>query len=267
MVRHQWGKVVFVLIILFISLCYSGVKSSHAETSKQRVYDYGNILSKQEINRLEEKSAEYSEERKTDFLILTTKDVDKSAEQFMADFYDEKDPGYDKKSGNTVIMTVDVDPKKHDVYISGFKKAEKTLNNDRIELVLDEVVPYLSKADYANAFDVYLDKSYELSGIRFGLSPDNILFKTWFQLVVAVGISGIILGTMLYNTGGKVTVSGRTYNDPHHTRILDQDDRYIRTTVTKTKKPSENNNSGGGGSIGGGMTSGGHSYSGGGRKF
>ena len=71
---------------------------------------------------------------------------------------------------------------------------------------------------------------------------------------------------MAYNSGGRVTVSEGTYRDFSSSRVVDRRDNYLRTSVTKTRKPSSDNNSSGGGFSGGGSsggtTSGGHSHSG-----
>ncbi len=92
-----------------------------------------------------------------------------------------------------------------------------------------------------------------------------ILFNLWFQIVVSLVIAGIIVGAMAYNSGGRVTVSQGTYMDFSNSKVINRRDNYLRTSVTKTRKPSNNNKSSGGGfggGGGGGTTSGGHSHSG-----
>ncbi|MNC75575.1 hypothetical protein D3C75_1271320 [compost metagenome] len=79
-------------------------------------------------------------------------------------------------------------------------------------------------------------------------------------------IGGIVVGIMAYNSGGRVTVNRATYEDSGASSVVDRGDRYIRTTVTKTKIEKNNNNGGGGGG-GGGTTRGGHSHSGSSRSF
>lgn len=85
---------------------------------------------------------------------------------------------------------------------------------------------------------------------------DSIFFKTWFQLLVSAVIAGIAVAIMKYNSGGKVTVSASTYMNGDTSGVIRKNDEYIRTTVTKQRKPSNNKSSGGG------TTSGGHSHSG-----
>lgn len=61
---------------------------------------------------------------------------------------------------------------------------------------------------------------------------------------------------MVYNSGGRVTVTGSTYMDHDTSEVLDQHDTYIRTDVTRERKPDKDNDNDGG------VTRGGTSYSG-----
>ena len=46
---------------------------------------------------------------------------------------------------------------------------------------------------------------------------------------------GIAVTVMVYNSGGKVTVTGSTYMDHDTSEVLSQHDTYIRTDVTREK--------------------------------
>ncbi|WLV25642.1 TPM domain-containing protein [Aciduricibacillus chroicocephali] len=250
-----------VLMLVFLVVLPFGNK---AEAAKQRVFDYGNLLSSAEKQKLEDSAAEYSSKRKIDFYIVThvrEQVGSQKAQIIMEDFYSE----VLKAKGNAAILSyIDDVPGKKDLYIGGYKKAEKSLNNNRINTLLDKIVPYLAEDEYAKGFEKYLDLAYEYSGIRFGLNPESILFKTWFQLLIACSVAGIVLWIMLRDIGGKVTVSGATYRDAGQSKLLGKEDRYITTTVTRVRKPESNDNNNFGG---GGMSGGGPSHSGGGRRF
>ena len=101
-------------------------------------------------------------------------------------------------------------------------------------------------------------------GFKPGVNPDNILFNIWFQLGGALVIGGIVVGLMAYRSGGRVTVNSHTYEDASTSGIVDRQDQYIRTTVTKRKIEKSSGSSSGGG---GGITGGGHSHSGSRGKF
>lgn len=74
-----------------------------------------------------------------------------------------------------------------------------------------------------------------------------------------------MVGSMIFNMGGRVTTNASTYLDANNSRVKNKSDRYLRQTVTKTK--IQKNTGGGRGGGGGGMTRGGHSHSGARGKF
>ena len=96
--------------------------------------------------------------------------------------------------------------------------------------------------------------------IKPGINPDNIFLKIWFQLLISVIIGGIIIGVMIYHSGGKMTASGQTYLDREHSSLVRRHDHYIRTHTTRTKRQtdSDSSSSGGGGSSSGGSHGGSH---------
>lgn len=260
MIKKQ--KLVFFLMTLLLLIPW-GI-SAHAESSNQKqfIYDGAELLTKKEVAELEALTRERSKERNTAFIIITVKDTKgKTVVQYMEDFYDDEAPGYNKPHGNTAILILDM--KKRDVYLAGFKKAEKYLDSDRLDQIRNQITPDLSDGAYFEAFSDFITTSHEYMGYEPGVNPENILFKLWFQLTVSIIAAGVIVGIMAYQSGGTVTVNAETYMNSKQSSVIEQHDNYVRQTVTKVKQSSDNSGSGGGG----GTTSGGHSYSGSGGKF
>ncbi|MFC9712305.1 TPM domain-containing protein [Paenibacillus sp. NPDC056933] len=250
------------LIVLVINLVSPLISMSVASAadSKNLIYDEANLLNEQEKSELNALANEYGAERQTDFVILTTNNTENQDVQLMTeDFYDEHALGYDKAHGNAVILTLDM--YNRDVYLAGFYKAEDYLDNGRLQSIRSKITSELSNGDYKLAFEKYIKLSYKYMGYEPGVNPNNILFNGWFQLGASVVIGGIAVGIMAYRSGGRVTVNRATYEDSNTSSVIDRQDRYIRTTVTK-RKIEKNNNNGGGGGGGGGTSRGGHSHSG-----
>ena len=262
MVRYNLRtKVILILMALFITvpLIIGGVMATPSE--KQRVFDEAGLLTESEIINLENAAQDYSEKRETDFIILTTKDADnKDIQIYMEDLYDEKGFGYDKAHGNAAILTIDM--KSREVYLAGFYKAEKYLDDKRLDQIRNKITPDLTNKDYYYAFSTFFKTADRYMDFRPGVNPENIFFKTSFQFFIALGLAGVLVFFMAYNSGGKVTTNDRTYRDKANTKVLSHKDSYIRTTVTKSHQPRNNNSGGSGGGGGGGRSSGGHSHSG-----
>lgn len=261
--KNIYFKALSVFIILFLFLPFLSESVGAASSTKQRIYDDAGLLTAEEIMSLEEIANEFSIKQETDFIILTTKDAEKDITKYMEDIYDEQAFGYDKAHGNTAILTMDM--KSRDVELAGFYKAKTYLDNERLGLIRKKITQDLSNENYFEAFETFIVTADEYMEYKPGVNPENIFFKWWFQIIISLGIAGLIVGTMAYNSGGRVTTNVRTYMDSNNTEILRRKDRYMRKTVTKRRKPSNNNRSGGSG--GGGMTSGGHSHSGSRGKF
>ena len=249
----------FHIIMAILLILLNALPAIIMAKTNQKVYDIAGLLTAEEIQQLEIMSNHYSEKRQVDIVILTTRDTQgKDVVTYMEDFYDEKALGYDKPHGNTAILTIDMQHR--EVYVAGFYKGEKYLDNHRADLVRRKITPSLSEGNYYEAFESFIRLSYEYMGVKPGVNPENILFKLWFQILTAMIVAGIVVTVMVYHSGGRMTAGGSTYLDAGNSKVISRRDTYIRTDVTKRKKPSNNNSSGGSG--GGGVSSGGHSHSG-----
>jgi len=252
------------IILLGISLLLLlSPRTSAALEMKVLIHDEAKLLTEAEYIELNQLANQYGAERETDIIILTSNnEQNKDVELMTEDFYDDYAPGYDKPHGNAVILALDM--KNRDVYLAGFYKAETYLDDGRLDKIRNKITSYLTEGNYAGAFEKYIVTTHRYMGFKPGVDPDNILFNIWFQFIVSAIIAGTIVGMMAYRSGGKVTVNRQTYEDVSTSGLLDHQDRYIRTTVTKTK--IEKSSSGGGGG-GGGISGGGHSHSGSRGKF
>lgn len=261
----------FILFMVLILLFPSTMTIAQGTNeSKQRIYDYANLLTPEEVEDLENLSNKYSNRREVDIIILTTNNTEgKYVVNYMQEFYEEKALGYDKPHGNVAILTLDMENR--DVYVSGFYKGKEYLDDNRSDMVRRKISPSLSNGDYYGGFNSFIKTTYKYMGIKPGVDPNNILFNIWFQLIVSLGIAGIVVGSMFYRSSGKMTINEGTYRDSSSSRVISRRDNYIRTSVSKHRRPSNNNSrggsSGGGMSGGGGTTSGGHSHSGSAGKF
>ncbi|WP_170885563.1 TPM domain-containing protein [Bacillus alkalicellulosilyticus] len=270
--RKATSLIAFILILFFAF--YS---SAQAETS-QRIYDYANLLSDTEEEALEKLAQDYSMKHETDFVFLTTNDTKgQDIEYYSSEFVESSNIGYGEEQ-SVAMLTIDMGYR--EIYVIGFGKAESYLDGYRIDELIDSVLVHVAVEDYSIAFESFI-KQYEnyfemeppvhndnvYSGTPTGNQSDNILFELWFQVIVSVLVGGIVVGIMLFNTGGKVTINGKTYMDVTNSRVLQQRDTFVRKSVTKRRKPSNNNNGPTSGGGRGGMTSGGRSYSGGRGRF
>lgn len=295
--RNKRNASTFLTLMMALLLLATPGFTVQAESvnQKQFVFDYAGLLTDQEVTQLESLADELGAESDTAFLIITANGTDgKDIVDYVGDFYDENAPGYDQPYGNTAILAIDMEER--DIYLAGFKKAELYLNDQRLDVIRESITPALSDENFYAAFSEFISSSHSYMGIEpetssdnpgsypdddggyqnydedynyyaGGNPSDNIFFQLWFQLIVSFIVGGAVVGILAYNSGGRVTVSSRTYMNSNSSKVLHQHDRYLRKTVTRVKKPTNNNNNSGGFTGGGGITGGGHSHSGSRGKF
>ncbi|WP_159883262.1 TPM domain-containing protein [Paenibacillus puerhi] len=260
MKRYRWllALLLFCAVIVAVPMELAASEAAPAKL-KQLIIDDAGLLTREEAAELNALANQYGAERETDILIVTSKNAaNQDVKKMTQDFYDEHGPGYDKPHGNAVILMLDM--KNREIYLAGFYKAKEYLDNGRLDKIRNRISPELTSGDYGLAFREFILTAHRYMGFRPGVNPDNILFEVWFQLAASLVLGGIIVGTMAYHSGGRVTVHRHTYEDTGTSGVLEHQDQYVRTTTTRQK--IEKNSGGGGSGGGGGTTGGGHSHSG-----
>ncbi|MDN7246380.1 TPM domain-containing protein [Planococcus shenhongbingii] len=256
-----WNLKAPVLFLLMVFTILTGGLVVSAQTD-QHVYDNAGLLSEADIRELETLAAEHSQKHGADFLFLTTSNMGGlPITTYMGDFFDQW--AVENNQENAVLLTIDIGTRQ--VYLAGFGTAETSLDNQRVDMVLDRIMPFMRSGDYGGAFRETVTTASRYMEYRPGVNPENIFLKTWFQAAVSLLLGGVIVGSMVLNAGGRVTTTARTYFDGNNTRVRSQRDQFRNKTVSRRRIPKSN--SGGGGFGGGGSTGGGRSFSGGGRNF
>jgi len=267
---------------------------------KTRVYDYADLLTAEEETELEQRYYLWGQEADTDIVLVTTEQMEgKSDKVYLEDFQDELYFSQDILAENAALMLINMEDRV--VTIQGYGDCEYWLNNDRIEYILDWVYEYLVDGDYYNAAVSFGEQTVYYMGQDKGVSTEyepgqdygetyggesdyyteplkerytlgeylgKVLSEAFFGtlLIAVIGstVACLIIGV---NRKSKNTVYAATYMDQNNSGLTARRDDYLRTTVTKVRRPKESSSSGGRSSGGGGRSSGGRSHSGGSRGF
>lgn len=269
---------------------------------KNRIYDYADLLDESDEAALEFAFHTWSVDADTDIILVTTDNMEgKSDQVYLEDFQDDLYFVQDILAENASLMLINMEDRI--VTIQGYGDCEFWLNNDRIEYILDWVYEDLTGGDYYAAAEIFAEQTaYYMSqdkgvsteyepgqdyGETYGGESDYyaeplnqrytageylgmMLSEAFFgMLLIALVGSTVICLIIGLNRKPKVTVCPATYMDQSNSGLTAKRDDYLRTTVTKVRRPKESSSSGGGGrsSGGGGRSSGGRSHSGGSRSF
>lgn len=238
----------FSFILLSPALIPAGTALAVTTSGIQHIYDDAGLLSSSEIDTLEGMCKEYSEKDYIDIIILTHNDPNTvDGEIYIENFNDQK------RYLDSVILLVDMS--RRDVIVQGYGIAQDKITSPIATKIAEDVSPYLTDENYSGAFEEYI----RLSDKYMNYVP--FYFNSLFHIAVALLIGVITVSIMAFNAGGKMTVSGNNYIDGSNSGLIGRRDDYIRTQVTRIRKPQ--NNGGGGG----GVSAGGLSHSSGRAKF
>lgn len=278
------------LLFLMMLLAFCGnnfsAKTAKAAAEIDHVQDLADILTDEEEERLREECISIGDLNEIDIVILTTNSVPENRKLYLEDFYD----AHDDVLTDATLLLINMDPDNRGVQIQGYGQCEFSISDDRVEWILDEIVPYLSDGDYFDACTAYIQEvdyymSIEATSDYVHTEEDNlnynenyyedaqlthadyIIFNLFVSAIIGL-ISVVIMLIVNAISRAGVTADRNTYMNSSNSRILGHWDRYIRTTTTRRRKPKDNGgNSSSSGFGGGGVSRGGHSHSGGGRSF
>ena len=292
--KKQYKFILFITALCLMFAPLTAVRVCAAETL-QYVYDNDNVFTTEEQDTLRDLCKTKGTEAGIDIILITERLSSSSAEKtYTEDFYDEYYAAGLLNADTTILL---LNMELRNVYIQGYGKCEFYISNDRIEHILDDIIVYhLADDRYYDGMTLFIDEVVYYMGQDAGVSfeyeagqdygetynglteyyqvsftPVQAIRYVPFGLIalISFAIGGISLAVMAASSGGKVTINNRSYLDNAHSGLTASRDDYIRTTVTKRRKPQENttNHSGPRSSGGGGRSSGGHSHSGGSRGF
>ncbi|MBE5961152.1 MAG: hypothetical protein E7256_07165 [Lachnospiraceae bacterium] len=258
-----------MLLVFACMICVFLPGKVSASTGTVYLDDTISLLSEKEAEEISSLLEKYSNESGSDIVIVTTNTPATRSEDktYVEDYFDAHYDAGRLKADATILL---IDMNTRFVVIQGYGSNEQLINDDNIEYILDAVSPSLSSGDYYKACKEFA------KGVKFYLGSPSyeyghrpIYYNIFFQAAIALIIGACSVGVMAYQSGGTMTTNNRTYLDESHSGVVAHRDIYIRTSVSKVRKPQSNGggSSGGRSSGGGGVSSGGHSHSGGGRGF
>ena len=260
----------FVFIYVFmLTLC---ITAGVAGASEKRVYDDADLFTDGEEQSLENQIQTARETAGIDIVVVTTDDTGwDSTTDYADDFYDEG--GFGEGSDREGFLYL-IDMDNRQIYLSTCgPDTIKYLNDSTIDRILSgDAYEYIAEGDYYNSAraavrdTVYYyrsnkkdDQSGQYSGGETYYTDgtgdqhqDNGFFGIDGKVLgvsggIGAAVSGIAVGVMRHNSGGKVTVTGYDYMRKSDTRVIDRRDVFIRRSVTRHRITRDDDDHGGGG--------------------
>ena len=276
--------ILFLTIFLIPNVVRAENLTPKVDTS-EKVYDYADLLTDEEEEKLRNLAMDYIEKYKMDMALVTIDNnpygvAERYTQEYAQDFYDYNDFGVGTKKDGVIVL---IDMSSRYSYISTTGEAILIYDDARIENLHDYAYNYLSIREYYNAFESYVNKlsDYASSGVPesnkyYCIDDDGEYYKckeapksvNWLITTISAFLGSLIptaIHTRKYK-GIKLATNASTYLKT--ATITNQVDQFLTTYTSRTRRNSDY--SGGGGHHGGSSISfgsSGRSHGGGGRHF
>ena len=283
----KWLYIIFAAVLLLFGFLTAGhaitagianYQRTNAEcTTTERVFDYGDVLTDQEENKLRKLIAKREKQTGCDIVLVTLheslKDYARAIEPnvkysefvrvYAEEFYEDHNFGYNKSNGDGVILVDNwywEDDGKIYTWFCTTGKVKDAYSDADIDHILDNVYVYVESNPY-RAYKTYVNDFYhDMMGINV-VHINVPRFMPWLAGIIAAVI--FIACNWRAKRGAKTTTA-TTYVNGMEPRFRVREDRFLRKSVTQHKIESSSGGGGGGGHSGGG--GGGGSHGGGGHS-
>lgn len=255
------------------------ILKTYAVDSNQKIYDFSNVLTDEEEQKLTERMHKFTEKYKIDIVILTDNYQYTEESQnttFATDFYDYNDFGinYEKYDGVMLFRNTYEQNPYFDAY--SFGNAQLYFYDTRLSNTLDYIYDDMHSETYYSGFNKFIDKMEEY--YNEGKLTDYYVDESGFlqkqktasyylkmiglSMIIALVITGIIIYTLIKKNRMVLKATKATvYMNKEKSKITNVQDNFITSNTTSYVISSDTSSGGGhsssGGSSGGGFSSGG----------
>lgn len=255
------------------------ILKTYAVDSNQKVYDFSNILTDEEEQKLTDRMKKFTEKYKIDIVILTDNyqyTEDSQNTTFATDFYDYNDFGinYEKYDGVMLFRNTYEQNPYFDAY--SFGNAQLYFYDTRLSNTLDYIYDDIHSEAYYSGFNKFIDKMEEY--YNEGKLTDYYVDESGFlqkqktasyylkmiglSMLIALVITGIIIYILIKKNKMVLKATKATvYMNKEKSKITNVQDNFITSNTTSYVISSDTSSGSGhsssGGSSGGGFSSGG----------
>ena len=283
----KWLYIIFAAVLLLFGFLTAGhaitagianYERTNTEcTTTERVFDYGDVLTDQEENKLRKLIAKREKQTGCDIVLVTLKESLKDYARaiepnvrysefvrvYAEEFYEDNNFGYNKANGDGVILVDNwyrEDDGKIYTWFCTTGKVKDAYSDADIDHILDNVYVYVESNPY-RAYKTYVNDFYH---DMMGINVVHINVPKFIPWLIGIISAVIFIACNWRAKKGAKTTTATTYVNGMEPRFRVREDRFLRKSVTQHK--IESSSGGGGGGHSGGGHSGGGSHGGGGHS-
>lgn len=259
--------------IIFCSVFFNlkAVEKSFADGDMEYAVDSAEVLTTDELETLKSKLAQISDENNIDVGVVTVDYLDgKTAQEFANDLFEQNKFGKGENRDGILLLVATED---REWAMSTHGSAKEAFNQDGLDYLSGEFLPYLAEDDYYSAFENFADNAQELCAMYVDGNPYRIEYdeegnlpvegepikekginnSVWIPLSIVIGCAISLVIMMMYKSQLK-SVKSESRADDYlmDMKLVKSQDIFLYRTVTRTMRPKNedhgnNFNSGGGG--------------------
>ena len=266
--------------VIFCSVFFNlkTIEKSFADGDMEYAVDSAKVLTTEELESLKSKLAQISDENNIDVGVVTVEYLDgKTAQEFANDLFEQNKFGKGENRDGILLLVATED---REWAMSTHGSAKEAFNEEGLDYLSGEFLPYLSDDDFYSAFENFADNAQELGTMYVAGDPygegeyvddenypvdENIVEEekginneVWIPLSIVMGCAISLIIMMMYKSQLK-SVKSESRADDYliDMKLVKSQDIFLYRTVTRTMRPKNENNSndfssgGGGGDYGG----------------
>lgn len=271
--------IAFSMIFCSVFLNLKTIEKSFADGDMEYTVDSAKVLTTEELESLKSKLAQISDENNIDVGVVTVDYLDgKSAQEFANDLFEQNKFGKGENRDGILLLVATED---REWAMSTHGSAKEAFNEEGLDYLSGEFLPYLSDDDFYSAFENFADNAQELGTMYVAGDPygedyytddenypidgeesneKGINNEVWIPLSIVIGCAISLVIMMMYKSQLKSVKSENRADDYLiDMKLVKSQDIFLYRTVTRTMRPK--NTDTGGSSSGGGSSYGGSSGS------
>jgi len=252
--------IAFSMIFCSVFLNLKTIEKSFADGDMEYTVDSAKVLTTEELESLKSKLAQISDENNIDVGVVTVDYLDgKSAQEFANDLFEQNKFGKGENRDGILLLVATED---REWAMSTHGSAKEAFNEEGLDYLSGEFLPYLSDDDFYSAFENFADNAGELSAMYVAGDPygeeeyvddenhpvdENIVEEekgVWIPLSIVMGCAISLIIMMMYKSQLK-SVKSESRADDYliDMKLVKSQDIFLYRTVTRTMRPKNENNS------------------------
>lgn len=252
--------------VIFCSVFFNlkTIEKSFADGDMEYAVDSAEVLTTDELETLKSKLAQISDENNIDVGVVTVDYLDgKSAQEFTNDLFEQNKFGKGENRDGILLLVATED---REWAMSTHGSAKEVFNEEGLDYLSGEFLPYLSDDDFYSAFENFADNAQELGTMYVAGDPygegeyvddenypvdENIVEEekginneVWIPLSIVMGCAISLIIMMMYKSQLK-SVKSESRADDYliDMKLVKSQDIFLYRTVTRTMRPKNENNS------------------------